>query len=80
MVGGDIVTDAATFSYIVGIQPKYTQAGTTGDINAPFCSGVLIEGRTPGAAGAAPTPAYYVLTSAHCALSYVPRDTDSGLP
>jgi secreted trypsin-like serine protease len=66
MVGGEVVTDATTYSYMVAIQPKYLDTvGVTR--RAPFCSGVLIQGTN--LTGTTVTTDNYVLTSAHCALS-----------
>ncbi|XP_034247886.1 chymotrypsin-like [Thrips palmi] len=77
MVGGDVVTDTNTYSFMIGIQPKYTLNSVV--TNAPFCSGVLIRGQTAAAtAGAAPTDQYYVLTSAHCAQSGTSYDFFAG--
>ncbi|XP_026281817.1 chymotrypsin-2 [Frankliniella occidentalis] len=62
MTGGDVVEDAKTYSFQVAIRPRRTQNGLQVDL--PVCSGVLILGSD--AAGA---DAYFVLTSATCALA-----------
>ncbi|KAJ1527632.1 hypothetical protein ONE63_007595 [Megalurothrips usitatus] len=66
MVGGEVVTEATAYNFMVAIQPRYMLNGVS--TRAPVCSGVLIKGRQRDAA-AAWVDKYYVLTSAHCALS-----------
>ncbi|XP_026281816.1 chymotrypsin-2-like isoform X1 [Frankliniella occidentalis] len=67
MAGGKIVEESSdSYRFMVAIRPQYQEGGTTR--SAPVCSGVLIQGNVVNQQGAV-TPSYYVLTSAHCALS-----------
>ncbi|KAK3919651.1 Chymotrypsin BI [Frankliniella fusca] len=66
MAGGKIVPPGNdNYRFMVAIQPQYVENGAT--LSAPVCSGVLIAGFNRAVTPV--TPAYWVLTSAHCALS-----------
>ncbi|XP_034247632.1 brachyurin-like isoform X2 [Thrips palmi] len=73
MSGGEVVSDASTYSFQAAIQPRITQGGTAVGLN--LCSGVIIQG---SALNTATPPVYadkyYILTSATCLLSGVTYD------
>ncbi|KAK3919650.1 Brachyurin [Frankliniella fusca] len=67
MNGGDVVDDENVYNFQVAIRPSRTQGGR--QVELPVCSGVLIRGEQVNPTTSVLEDAYYVLTSATCALS-----------
>lgn len=59
MTGGDVVTDRQTYSFQAAIRPL------RGSLKLPVCSGIIIKGFNTTTS----SDAYWILTSATCALS-----------
>ena len=66
MSGGDVVTDAATYSFQVAIQPVTTQSPTIG---LSVCSGVIVQGMALNQTSGVYEDKYFILSAGSCLLS-----------